>query len=1249
MLSLDISRESFQRSKNYTGLRQQHGRVLNESELNEGSDIAAEELRRAIQDVICSSGTPDDGFRVSLNPALAGYDFDLAAGTYYIGGRRYDCFGSTFLTQPDWLQFSNDIDLPDVSGVVRHDFVYLMGWEQAVSATEDSELFERALAGADGAGRLRRMARVHVAPDGADNCVDAMAAMFPQSMIDPETMALDSGAGLTIDFDADFVEENLCAPEVQTGYLGAENETFRVQLTAPDRFIFGRDNASHLYRVTLAADPDDAAQTIVTFLTEPRDVHSQPLSLQAVEVLRWNTVLPNGENLAEPSGALANILTDYDPEGRDLHINLDLAALDVDWDGTPAEDRYFYLRVWTGGSGATPPDHPIPSSAAITMDGTGLTAAFAQNGPGDFGLAGDFWVAAARPNAPDVVTPWHLMEDAADTPPAAPPHGPMRHVAPLAIISWIADAAGNISPSVHDCRERFRKLCKVPTCCEVTVGDGEHSHGDVRSIAAAIARLPLTGGKVCLQRGTFVESIDLVGRSNITFSGCGNETTWQADGSGPALSLTNCHDITLQDFNIVADANDVVRAGSREGPTDDGDGCTNLHFKRLRILGRDLAALWLNECNGTQIVDCHVEMRALGAPRSVTMGGTDPAIFLMGDGCAITGNWIGVTQDPLPPVESRPLGGLQLGGLSDDVVIARNMIIGGKGNAITLGHIEWVPIDGSGGPGVWTLNGGWYINEAGCLVPWLTLTPPEGVDPTFVPESGGELRRIRIEDNQIIEAGLNGIAVAHFFDLDMQDDMIVVSDLRITGNDIRDCLTSDLETPDQDMSYFTAYGGIALASCDLLYLRDNRIHDNGLNTSAPVCGVFVLLGQGLEIDDNHIFANGTASETVGRFGGVNIGWCLTPFAAELDRDARATPIRRAALSMSGNVIDSPNGQAIKAIALGPVQIIGNQLVGTARPVEGLLRLVGALIAVLPPFTSIATMLTSLAVTDGLNRDDFAGSGMLLAELLVAAMGGNAVSVFNAAWLEEFSSLMGGANSPAVGVAPRGGLFPAVGGETMFNDNQVTLLPAPSGATNPTSGVLVASMDDVSLTANQIEADRGVGTIIAHAFTPAATVRMTSNRIQENIGTCLFSGLSHSVFMNTQSLNQGTHCFAATGLFGSGSFFIQRVHNLSLLDGIMSQFLDNGYCGLIQERLSGLFKGGQGRFGLDGLGLQGNDIPTDNTVEEEQPAPPAVEVIGGGDRPPEDFRNTRPILMRSDYRLGGYALAGDAYSNLNLRD
>lgn len=1188
MLSLDISRESFQRSKNYTGLRQQQGRIPLESELNEGSDIAAEELRRAIQDVICSSGTPDDGFRVSfVDETPAAYDFQLDPGTYYIGGRRYDCFaGTTFLSQPDWMQMASDVDpLPVIPTAERYDFAYIEAWEQVVSATEDSELFERALGGADGAGRLRRMARVRVATGTADNCLDAMADLFPDSMIDPDTMALDSGAGLTVGFDPDYVEENLCAPEVQAGYLGAENETFRVQLTAPDRFVFGNDNASHLYRVTLEADGDE---TIVTFITQPRDAHAHPLAGQAVEILRWNTVLPNTEKLAEPVGTLAAILTDYDPSGPTLRIDMTLADLTTNWDGAGVDDQFHYLRVWTGGM-----DQLIPDSTEIVMAGTGLTAAFQAASVG-FGMTGDFWVIAARPNAPDVVTPWQLLDD---MPPPAPPAGPMRHVAPLAVIHWDPTFVAGIAARVHDCRERFRKLCTVPTCCEVTVGDGERSHGDVDTIGAAIARIPEEGGKVCLLRGTFTESIVMSDRHDIEFSGCGSETTWIAAEDGPAVTMNNCQNISFSNVILEADNSDVVQAGSRVGPTDADQVCSGLRFDKMVLRGRDMSALWLNDCNDTKITDCQVEMRSLSVPRSVDgIEGADPAIFILGDVLHLEHNWIGVTQNPMPPVESRPLGGVQIGGLSEDVILRDNQIFGGKGNGVTLGHLEWVTEGSSGEAGIWTLGVGWYINEAGCIVPFLYPIPPEGSeDVELVPESGGEIRNLRIEDNVIRDMGLNGIAVCHFFDLTQGSDMIALADVRIMRNDILDCLSSDLETPPLEIAYFRSYGGIALASCDLLQIKGNRIQDNGANASAPVCGVFVLFGTGIEIDDNHIFANGGfGDDNLGRYGGVNIGWCLTHASTEPDRDARATPARRAALSMTGNVIDSPNGQAVKAVALGPVMMTGNQLVGTARSVLPIFQAIGLVLALLPRFTSLGLMLTSLAISKGISRDDFANAGMGLAELMIAAMGGSAVSVFNAAWLEEFSGLLDADAVERSGVS-------AVGGETMFDSNQVSLLPSPNGATNPVSSLLLASMDDVSLNSNQIEVDRGVGFMLSNAFTPAATVRMNSNRMQESPLSCLFSGISHSVFLNTQALNQGTHCFAATALLGTGSSFIQRHANMSLVQSLLSLVTDNqAYCEQLIKKLPGAAseKGRPTLGGLDDSGVA--EIEVGSQAMEQYP-------------------------------------------------
>ncbi|MGJ8628235.1 MAG: DUF6519 domain-containing protein [Sulfitobacter sp.] len=1197
MLSLDISRESFQRSNNFSGLRQQQGRVPLEAELNEASDIAAEELRRTIQDVICNSGTPDDGYRVSFgDDTPASYDFALAQGTYYIGGRRYDCYaGTTFLNQPDWLQLPHDAaPLPDVPTSERFDFVYMAGGEQLISATENSELFERALGGADGAGRMRRWSKVHVVQNSAATCLEAMEALFPDGSIDPGTMAIDTGAGLTVGFDPDDVEENLCSPEVQGGYQGADNETVRVQLTTPNRYIYGRDNACRLYRVTLAAEGDE---TIVTFLTLPRDAHCQPLALQTAEVLRWTATLPNGEHLAEQSGRLANIVSDFNPENDTMRIALDLTTLAAEW-GTE-DDHHYYLRIWTGDPESDAVDYSIPDTSKQPLKGTGLTAAFRQRPDGDYGQTGDFWVIAARPNAPDIVTPWQLMDvGPGGTVPPAPPAGPLRHVAPLAIIHWTPIAGGQMQAVVHDCRERFRKLCKVPTCCEVSVGDGERSHGDVSSIADALARLPMSGGKICLLRGVFTESVVMTGRSNITFCGCGDETIWQAGAAGPTLTMTDCHNITFNHFRMTAETDDIILAGNRTGPTPLGDVCSQLTFERMIFWGRDRAALWLNDCNDTVMNGCRVMMRALSVARSVDASmGVDPAIFVMGDRVLLEHNHIGLDLAAIPPKESRPLGGVQIGGLSEDVTLRDNLIDGGTSNAITLGHIVWRPIPGAAvGTGYWTLGTVWIINAAGCFVPTTTLTPPTGADPGQEPRSGGEIRNLRIENNRIRDMGLNGIAVCHFFDLSEDSDMVTLSDTRITGNDITGCLTSDVEAPPDNLSYFRSFGGITLANCDLLQISGNRVQDNGVNVTAPMCGVFILMGSGLCIDDNHIFANGGyGPNAVGRYGGVNIGWCLTHVDPEPDRGARATPARRLALSMSGNFIDSPNGQALKVNAIGPVSITGNQMIGTARSVLDILRTIGLIIAVLPPATSVAAILTSLVISKEVDRDRFASANMLLAELLILAMGGSAVSVFNAAWMEEMIFLVA-----SQGTVPR--YLDTRGGETMFDNNQVTLLPAPTGPTNPVSSVLVASMDDVSLSNNQIEIDAGVGFVLANAFTPAGTVRMNSNRLQEMPLQCLFSGMSHSVFLNIQGLNQGTHCFAATALGGNGPRFVQRPSNISLIDTFTG---GDGFCARLGRYLGDILNGGgTGNTGGGGTGPDVNKktVPRVTCMQKEQAVP-----------------------------------------------
>ncbi|WP_118136116.1 right-handed parallel beta-helix repeat-containing protein [Oceanicella sp. SM1341] len=1199
MLSLDLSRDSFQRPKNFTGMRWQQGRIPLDSEMNEGADIAAEELRRAIRDVICASGTPDDGFRVSAPRVTDGaIDFDIARGTYYIGGLRYDMLApARFLAQPDWLQLPLDLaPLPaPPQGGTRSDFVYLEGWEQDVSATEDAELFERALgSGADGAGRRRRLARVHLVPGSADTCAQALADVRGALQTDPVTGALVSGAGLTVGFTDEGLEENLCAPQTQGGYLGAENESFRVQLTAPDRFIWGRDNAAPLYRVQLApvdppadAPPGTPAQTRVTFLTRPRDAVSQPLAGQAVELMRWTTRLPDGEKLAEPIGTLATVATDYSPEEGTLLIDHVLDPGWTDWftgagagSENPLDDpdmaTYFYLRVWSGGSGeAGAPDHLI-TPGPIALGTTGLEVSFAPAlAPGSFGVAGEFWVVAARPNAPDVVTPWRLLEPGAETPPPAPPMGPLRHLAALGIISWTAVAGGAVQATVSDCRERFRKLCMQPTCCEVTVGDGMRSHGDVNSIAEALARLPASGGKICLLRGRHTASVEITGRSDIRISGCGPETLWLADESQDdfpaALRLTGCARITLSDFEMEAEAGDAVLIGAREGESAEEARCTDVTLRNLALRGRDASVLWLNGCDGLTLEHCRITQRELTAARTEdTAAGTDPAVFALGDG--LTVERCEVTVDLAIPAERRPLGGITIGGTSTHVALRENRITGGKGHGITLGHIEWVAQDG-GFTGVWTFGGGFTVTPAGCLVPgWypipprLTIDIPERLDPV----SGGEIRDIDIAGNLIADMGLSGISVAHFFDLETAPDFITVARARIRDNEITRCLRTDLDTPPLALRYFMGHGGIALAACELIEIAGNRIHANATDLAAPNCGIFLLLASGAVIRDNRIHDNGAraARGTVldpGRRGGVNIGWCVTYAGEDTDADAAAAPPRMAALEMSGNFVDSGHGPALKLVALGPVRVCDNRLVGAGTSAPEL-ALLGFRLSLDASMSGLLGVIAALIALDPVVRRDFAEDSLALTELFIAALGGNAVSIFNLAFLEE---LTGGLDDGPQEQSPL-----AVGGETMFDANQVSFRPHGLEAASSVSSVLVASLDDVSVSNNQLECETGFDMVLTNAFALGASVRMLGNRLQEQLGRTLFSGYTHGLLLNTTAMNQGTHCFAITTLGTPSTLNRVAAANLSLID----QFAlgDNRFCPLLLDYLDDIGGGdGQG--------------------------------------------------------------------------
>ncbi len=358
-MAIDVSRSAFDPRKRYEGVRMQMGRVLTDDDFNSAGEILDDGRRRTTIDVIGATGTPDGGFAV-LNPRAGGVeiDFDIGAGTLYLGGLRLETDGSeTFQLQDDWLEQSG-ADRPAPPAAERFDLVWLEAVLQDVTGVEDTELLEVALGVADTSARTRVVRRVRVTEDvGSADCADGWAAVVAdlaaEGTVDADHEVV-GDAVLTVTYAPGGDPEDLCSPTAAGGYLGADNQALRVQLVDDGQSMaWGTDDATPLYRVLVGTD-SSGARRVITMLTEPYDQPHWPLAGQVVELLPWAALLPNGEKVAARSGLLARVDGSYDPVTRELTIATVVpAGFGEEWkaraDVAALGLEYLEMRVWNRG------------------------------------------------------------------------------------------------------------------------------------------------------------------------------------------------------------------------------------------------------------------------------------------------------------------------------------------------------------------------------------------------------------------------------------------------------------------------------------------------------------------------------------------------------------------------------------------------------------------------------------------------------------------------------------------------------------------------------------------------------------------------------------------------------------------------------------------------------------------------------------------------------------------------------------
>lgn len=152
-MKTQISRDSFQPDKRYSGIHQQQGRMITDADWNELAAICRDQLSRALADVV-GDGSPRTG-AVSITA-----DRKIQPGDLYVDGIRAELPGSAAIAanaQPDLPGYP---PFPAAGPYV----VYADVWDRAVTSLEDGALRDPGLHGADTCTRSQTMLQVKTCP-----------------------------------------------------------------------------------------------------------------------------------------------------------------------------------------------------------------------------------------------------------------------------------------------------------------------------------------------------------------------------------------------------------------------------------------------------------------------------------------------------------------------------------------------------------------------------------------------------------------------------------------------------------------------------------------------------------------------------------------------------------------------------------------------------------------------------------------------------------------------------------------------------------------------------------------------------------------------------------------------------------------------------------------------------------------------------------------------------------------------------
>lgn len=478
----DFSRDTFDKTRHFSRVLMQQGRVQVDADWNEQQALLLHYLRTLVVDLIGPHAGPPDalGFEVIVDPnkiktfpdadgrpltedrvaalkeMLEKSGFLIRHGRYYVNGilcENEDFAG--YAVQPDWWP-ANTEDLYTLRNATNTGvfLAYLDVWEHHVTAVQDDRIAETALNGPDTATRARVVWQVKVAHKTAANA-DIPANLTPDDARDVLTKWITrwnlANRGLLrakVLKATGAAATNPCITAPDAGYRGAENQLYRVEIhTGGDAntatFKWSRENGSIVAR-WLDTDGNDlivdsargfARGQWVELIDETKELRREPGTLVQVSKVEADRIT------IDPLTAKGSIARTAFP--RQPRIRR--------WDQRETERTKFSTA-----------DHAIPIREDDGVEPAewpeledGIFIQFQPVSPsGHTYRTGDYWLIPARVATGNVEWPQAYDADGKLGPQALPPHGVTHHFAPLALIQFngltVGDLRCRIKPAA-DC------------------------------------------------------------------------------------------------------------------------------------------------------------------------------------------------------------------------------------------------------------------------------------------------------------------------------------------------------------------------------------------------------------------------------------------------------------------------------------------------------------------------------------------------------------------------------------------------------------------------------------------------------------------------------------------------------------------------------------------------------------------------------------------------------------------------------